>query len=103
MKYRKALNMILSKYKGHTIDVTGHSNGAMNLVDMLADDDVDNTAADYFIMNSPAVRSDDWMNKINSFITHKPDSVKFVMSEYEFGPGTTFGGLNKPLPQGFHK
>jgi len=103
LKYRKALTLLLRKYDGRKIDVTGHSNGAMNLIDMLADADIDDTAADFFVMNSPAIRDNAWMDKINGYLTRKPDSVKFVMSEYDFGLGTTFGGLNKPLPQGFQK
>ena len=98
LKYRKAIDMLLKKYNGREIDVTGHSNGAMNLIDMLADGDLDGTAADFFVMNSPAVRDDAWMKKINSYLTRKPDSVKFVMSEFDFGLGTTFGGVNKPFP-----
>ena len=97
------MNRILTKYRGYDIKVTAHSNGALNLIDALSDGDVDDSAADYFVVNSPAVRDAHWMKKVNSYITRdKPDNVKMISSQFDFGEGTSIGNVKNPFPQGFH-
>jgi len=78
VKYRVLLNRILKKYYGWNIHVAGHSNGALNLVDLLADGDVNQEAATFLAVNPPVVRDKNWLNKVNSYISHKPDHVRIV-------------------------
>ena len=101
VKYRVLLNQVLKKYYGWNISVAGHSNGALNLIDLLSDGDVNQEAATFLVVNPPVVRDKQWRNKVNAYITHKPDHVRVVQSQYDFGHDDFLGSLDRPMAAGY--
>ena len=52
-------------------------------------------------MNPPVVRDGNWLNKVNSYITHKPDHVRIVQAQYDFGNDDFVGAIDRPVEAGY--
>ena len=101
--YADLLHNIWQKYgQKYSIDLSGHSNGAMNLLNVLMAGLVlpKETFANVAMFNAPRLRDlkgdrrywrTDYGATADKYLTTAPSNVFFLQSQFDFGLGSVFG------------
>ena len=101
-KYRNYVERVRQKYKRNgqdfTISISGHSNGALNLTNLLINGEDLSDFHQVSIFNAPRVRdfkregkTVKWGQQVDEYLIDKPKNIYFMQTQFDFGTGSLMG------------